>query len=1507
MAENPLREQPGPPPPPLPEARMEIREKPGDRLRHIISQTNLQRKQDVMQLADIPSIHLDTLSDEGIRALTTEQRIKVILESADLDSPDKLADFVTDPKIKQILSDLQSKEVYPREQQRKEILQRLQRKYHFGNLLAITGIQSLATLDKKSDLEERVRRGDFTREAGYMVNRGVFLAIGNQIGTEGDVSELLADTNLDDELNAVYPYWLGSKDPAVNLYITLNLATNPNVGADHVAALLQKNFLRYSTGLASALSHVAGGPYYESDFYDREYKYGTNLSRLIESFGIFIPDMTALYEQWGLRKSISSFLDQCEALVASDSPQVVKHTQGIYNLIKAGQICPSESERYRFLLLLAKTGRSEQAEYLINSWPLQIAPVITVKRDRFGKTSEVIIDVETTQRLLAEAKQREIETQIIADLIAERNPRGRLDAIVEELVRDETIQKQVAHVKEQTCEKPQQLPTGKQDSILKRRTQVGEQLTDTERFNGAYIDTASADLGVFRGDLRQRLNPYMISRHLPDIPLPQMLQLGGLLRTLLQRDKLPLNELPEDKMARVIETDILTSLPLPQLTHLADVLSGRKTVPDYLKYKTRYEITDLLVDSMVKHRHICASPGLTTYTAHDLVDPTLAFLIQNNSPMHQFYRVGGSYLYYLRGDPTMVRSIDRLKIRSGTKRGSITLVSAPAGSGKSSLVRALDCAVRNTFAGGLGMVDQLSIPISEEGTPALALTPDKAISDYDASTFASGVRRVGLKLKELFLQPSTEPVIINLDEILVGTVTPERVRLTESLILAYGQLFPLVNWVVISHDTQRYYRSLSLLQRTDSDAFPEVYTTAVHPETHQPLPDTIADGMGIHVAKREGMPQTVITIAQALEEAVNAQYFEPLPIDDYLPKPEEIQPTETGFITEEELSMLGFDSQHTDQGVYQAVYRICDQTLYQGPEDSLPAETRRKMANDLVLKYAGVATSLLVRPKTDDISQFHRLVRKYQDMNVEGVASAMKKIALGGGDFSFFSPQSDIGSLDTYTNIAQKLRTAEADHFFQKLADTIVETTDLSGVPKQEILTQAQLLDEHAETINLRLTAKYIERYADYLTSALDEKKIKEYVATEDGKKLDDGFVAAIQKGADPLDLISQFLCRGNTSLFCTLLQSCALQNAYTAGIEIKDGKLTNQSRTFLTQFFNPEATQQKVEQLFRVFSSSDNIFDSNTFKKRIADFELRDILTEEEQAALDKLSYYSDLQSFAVVQGAIMRKDSGLEIPWSQAKRLPKGVYPIQMKEGYDLGLAQHLKRGNYIPRDISLPEDEKQTHIMAYRGPNMAGKTQGMITDAQMFVWDRLTGGYVPAQECSLGEVDALQVSVNTANAANRLSTFMAESKDKARKVRKALYMGSLGKTVFAAIDEPFNGIGEQDKSVLAAAFTSIYRKHYLALTNHDPLLNQLLNQITAGGLPLPWDIGTVVPGFRIGNYGKTDLSGSYSEAPEIFKQVLLEIGYPAPFVDHILHINDELRKLDELAYEKQKQMGY
>lgn len=1508
-------------------------EAPVNSLRQIFQRVETERQKDLQRLGNVASYSLDQLTEERLSRLTLEERIKVILQNAQRSDVDKTRIFATDDRFKRILCDLTDPSNHGEDASMTDIKRKLD-EYHLGDILTVMGINSLTTYKNTpiSQDERSSRHTDYGGYYGATRKRAVFFAVGQSLKLGEDLEAFLLDPSFAEVVQKEYGLWFSEE--LLNALVTLNIAVNPNLGQHYIADLLHRDYLRYAAILDKPLYAFSGGRYGCSVFYE-DHPDGAWAAKLFDRFGIYVPDIVDVFERLKIREDLTVILDVCEKAVAEQPAEEAKsYMTQAWDLIRAGHIAPPELQRYKFMKLIADLDLVHMARYLNQSWPQQTMGIFEIVEGRSISDPQVIIHRDRLETRIADAQRREEETARITDLMAGKDTKGELESTLHELIKAGEIKQLAGELEKLVAATTRPDVEIVRLDMEKHRDHVVQEMSELDKINQAYMNALVADLEIPEGRLRQNVSD---AKLLPETSLSveDVLALGEQLIDLYSKGELPFTslylltdvdvrksyfdlfegrELLEEQKAQLSEHQRQTALFLENyMQPWIGKLSKLQTTINNLKAgnleKSDEKLLAMLIGAMAKVRHLQLTEsgdikfqGLvdnrllsSTYTARD----------GYTADMVDIFHPGGKYGTLLHADRVLARPIDSVHIERKGKKGNVFLVSAPAGAGKSSFVRAMANCLNLTYIGDLGTVQKMELPKNSDGNPPHALTPGEAKSDYIASTFGSGVERLAVKLTELFNRPPTDHVVINLDEILVGTITPERVRLASALILAFGELFPNVTWMVISHDTQRYFRIMKLLEIIGGDNFPCVQTFAIHPETHQPIPDTIADGMGIHVAHREGLPEPIVVIARILEESVeDIHRLNTIEVGDLQASAEEVEVTDESFITECEAEMLGFKKDDLDSGVFGTAREMIQRYL----RDITITMGRWDAAENIARYYANKAVGLLTLGKTADISRFHQAFRRFRDMDKEAYSQEIVeagKITL--------QVNSELLGLDNISNIVSFVNNLKALDLEAVAAD-ISKRAGLTREETEEILAAG----EEFNASKGKSIAKFEEICRDRAITALaitiNPDKIKSAIESGDMKERE--LAERIKKGESLNEIFDWYLKSDNLDMCTSLLvNGCDFDDPRISSLfDVNRHSLETEER---------EQVRRKLRELFPQDLEPEKRIAAYASLIKTSGLHIDDILDASQKKAYDTFHRYWDMYFFAIGQAAVSRTDNGFGVNWCEVQKNKKGGYPVVgLKNGYDIGLYGHFVRDEegekYIPRNNELPEEIKATNILAYRGSNMVGKTQGMITDMHMFVWDRLTGGLVPAEEAILEDIDALQVSVNTARATGRFSTFMAEVRDKASKARKALYFSSMGKRIFAAIDEPFSGIGEIDKSILTAAFAIIYKDHALAFTNHDPLLNLLLNVARIGGRfddrgefipgdPLAWNIATVIPGYKIGEYGKTDLVGSYSEAPDVFRRIFIKAGYPDEFVDHMLQIATRLRKLDELCDEKQKQLGY
>ncbi|MDR2631311.1 MAG: DNA mismatch repair protein MutS [Spirochaetaceae bacterium] len=177
-----------------------------------------------------------------------------------------------------------------------------------------------------------------------------------------------------------------------------------------------------------------------------------------------------------------------------------------------------------------------------------------------------------------------------------------------------------------------------------------------------------------------------------------------------------------------------------------------------------------------------------------------------------------------------------------------------------------------------------------------------------------------------------------------------------------------------------------------------------------------------------------------------------------------------------------------------------------------------------------------------------------------------------------------------------------------------------------------------------------------------------------------------------------------------------------------------------------------------------------------------------------------------------------------------------IRVLESRHPVVEAHLKRGEFIPNDITLEGDGVSFALIT--GPNMAGKSTYLRQTALIVIMAQM-GSFVPAQEAEIGMVDRIYCRVGASdNLARGESTFLVEMNE------TAYILHTATEKSLVIMDEVGRGTGTTDGLSIAWAVCeelldnikcrTLFATHYheLSLIAHPAMANRSMEVLDRNG---------------------------------------------------------------------------
>ncbi|MCL2271573.1 MAG: DNA mismatch repair protein MutS [Treponema sp.] len=177
-----------------------------------------------------------------------------------------------------------------------------------------------------------------------------------------------------------------------------------------------------------------------------------------------------------------------------------------------------------------------------------------------------------------------------------------------------------------------------------------------------------------------------------------------------------------------------------------------------------------------------------------------------------------------------------------------------------------------------------------------------------------------------------------------------------------------------------------------------------------------------------------------------------------------------------------------------------------------------------------------------------------------------------------------------------------------------------------------------------------------------------------------------------------------------------------------------------------------------------------------------------------------------------------------------------LEIREGRHPVVESHLSRGEYIPNDIILKNDDISFAMIT--GPNMAGKSTYLRSAALITIMAQV-GSFVPATDATIGICDRIYCRVGASdNLARGESTFLVEMNE------TAFIMNTATERSLVIMDEVGRGTGINDGLSIAWAVSeellnrigcrTLFATHFheLSLLSHKRLANRSMEVLEKDG---------------------------------------------------------------------------
>ena len=807
-------------------------------------------------------------------------------------------------------------------------------------------------------------------------------------------------------------------------------------------------------------------------------------------------------------------------------------------------------------------------------------------------------------------------------------------------------------------------------------------------------------------------------------------------------------------------------------------------------------------------------PGEQAYRFNDPISPTLVRSVLNDEGILASGKFRARWRKpndrIVRGDPYTRAPVGNITIT----RGGLIVVMAPSGAGKSTLLDALVNGVNAGATSGIAVARHIEMPLGEDGTTPSAKELPEAKTTYEGSLFQNGAKNAAsLVWRILGEHGSGEDVMLVLDEALKGTDSRKKSFMGVALSMVLKEIYPHLTPVIVDHNGARVFRTLHALGMVEDpdELLPaNVQTLTVNPESHLPR-GGLAEGMGLLTAQRVGIDEKVLARAALIDEALRSSATE-IDFSNFeaeRPFQKEIGPDEPVLIVDPlSLKALDFDPTMRQTGVFDAVRSHVMVNLTQANQNQAHFVTRiyaqalldsfNVSNQEQVAKRIGVADKfaalLAKRPAqakefaqslTGSAQRVYQLVSPSSLQDLLEVESSLLRRNIGGQDEVF----SRIQQLLPYAGFVglEKSPTLEASIIkLGSMGKEIAESVrkEIYKAARRTVVAQLFELDS---------------------PNGITEESILK--ALEEGKErtMHDVRLATRENRLvleSTLDLPEEIL----NHPIMNLLKSKVPQD----GVSLK--KWISEMEAMFSQTKSPTAIKL-----------NDLISDEITHSWNIAR-----LGGEELSAQLADIDLFLKDMTYGVVTASMLAKGEFKKVGDALADEL----FPVSLQDTSDLGMKDYLsvRSKDYHPQSLQLPEDWADAKVIILNGPNGSGKTEIAKLIGQAVLLGKGTG--LACGDVQIGRCDSLIVSINPEKEFKTDSTFTSVARRMKRIIQQAKEYIEKGRSPLIIIDEPYEGIGSDDRTNLIASTLDylVQMGAKVVITNHELGVMTHLDRINA-----------------------------------------------------------------------------
>jgi len=806
----------------------------------------------------------------------------------------------------------------------------------------------------------------------------------------------------------------------------------------------------------------------------------------------------------------------------------------------------------------------------------------------------------------------------------------------------------------------------------------------------------------------------------------------------------------------------------------------------------------ILAQLQAWHSLVELVPGGSDYVFHDLIAADLVRAsIEHIASLSTYRKI---YLPLLYADPFTRRPFEGELV---IHQGEIIVVMAPAGSGKSTIVKGIGDALQ-LAAGFLPPCARLTrLPTDEEGHLPVCFSVDRPQTTYEGSLFDHACRSLAETTKDILFDQSRKAAIFeNLDEVLVGTNSRESALLSLAYALTMHRFYPQATIPIVDHDGEIIFRLLKALETAGGPELrlPRVRALTINPETHQPR-EGLAAGLGILTAQRVGVDPLIIQKARILEEQARAGLTDfSLAGVAEAQKPTEwrkLEETEPLLLVDEDsLEALDYDPTLKTEGYFTAVRDQLASALKLTPT---AAGTLTRFYAQGFMQNCQEAMAVGIPQRNETRKRCLNLWQKQQQTYLEIVtrlgSQAQELLA-----FNYPSGAEEV--LGLVQALSEK-GLGQTTGLFDRIG-SLEKYAKYFGLETADFKTQLTDLRRESPKISLAIIGLTHQRITHYVLDRLFDLGVNPEPKRQE-------ILAGLEKG--DFNALAASLKKERAD------QKTGFQEQLTGEDSLKESRLlallrepapanASELRTWLARFQRQLTGDQKAG------LTGEMIID------RILAGSLAEAVPENLVPNLETVQNFLTQMTFGLVDAALLASSS--KDYTDQPGQLTASAFPISFENGTDPGLRNHCRQEGkqYHTQTFQLPAEMADADVIILNGPNHSGKTELAKLIGQLLV-QATTGSPVLAAEMKLGQAGGLVVAINPAEKWQTDSDFMSVCRRMERITQRVKQISASGRRPVVILDEPYTQIGAGDRGVLTAATLDEWVNRYGAkviITNHE-----------------------------------------------------------------------------------------